>query len=262
MPKKSIPPAKEPRTATDQAYEDILDLLLHHELRPGERTSVNLLADRLQLGRTPIKEAITRLEAEGLLSVAGRSGTMVNVIDYTQAKQLFALRQVLEDFAAEEAVKNVTGEQIKRLKELTQEMRQQSLNSDYSRSTIGFVSANVEFHALIVAAAGNPFLLRLYSQIQMQTQIVTYLIHRGYDPKAAERRQVEHESIVRALAARDGRALKANLRAHAQTTSKAILAALLAGPTPRAQQTPRRNAGYAAALPRRGSAMARRGSDN
>jgi DNA-binding GntR family transcriptional regulator len=182
MPKKSIQPATKPRTATDQAYEDILDLLLHHELRPGERTSVNLLADRLQLGRTPIKEAITRLEAEGLLSVAGRSGTMANVIDSTQAKQLFALRQVLEDFAAEEAVKHVTSEQIKRLKELTQEMRRQSLNSDYSRSTIGFVSANVEFHALIVAAAGNPFLLRLYSQIQMQTQIVTYLIHRGYDP--------------------------------------------------------------------------------
>lgn len=261
MPKKSSQPATEPRTATDQAYEDILDLLLHHELRPGERTSVNLLADRLQLGRTPIKEAITRLEAEGLLSVAGRSGTMANVIDSTQAKQLFALRQVLEDFAAEEAVKHVTGEQIKRLKELTQEMRRQSLNSDYSRSTIGFVSANVEFHALIVAAAGNPFLLRLYSQIQMQTQIVTYLIHRGYDPKAAERRQAEHESIVRALVARDGRALKANLRAHAQTTSKAILATLEAGPTPRAQM-PRRNADHAAALQRRGSAMTRRGSHN
>jgi DNA-binding GntR family transcriptional regulator len=93
----------------------------------------------------------------------------------------------------------------------------------------------------------------------MQTQIVTYLIHRGYDPKAAERRQMEHESIVRALVARDGRALKAKLRAHAQTTSKAILATLMAGPTSRAQQAPRRDGDYAAALPRRGAATARRG---
>jgi len=126
----------------------------------------------------------------------------------------------------ERKFKHVTSGQIRRLKELAQEMRRRSLDTDYFRSTGGFVNANVEFHALIVAAADNPFLPRLYSQIQMQTQIVTYLIQRGYDLKAAERPQAEHESIIKALVARDGKALKANLRIHAQTTSKAILTSL------------------------------------
>lgn len=214
-------------SATDQAYSGIIELVLHHELRPGERTSVNLLASRLDLGRTPVKEAITRLQTEGLLSVAGRSGTMVNLIDSEQAEQLFALRQVLEDFAAESAVKYVTNEQIRRLKELTQEMRRQSLDkSDLTRSAAEFVRSNVEFHALIVASTGNRFLLRLYSQIQMQLQIVTYLLRRGYDPKAAERRQIEHEAITRALVARDSKLLKTALRSHAKTTARAIVTAL------------------------------------
>ena len=219
-------------TATDQAYNGILDLVLHHELRPGERTSVNMLAERLEIGRTPVKEAITRLQTEGLLSVAGRSGTVVNSIDAEQAAQLFSLRQVLEDFAAEEAVKHVTAKQLGRLKKLAQEMREHSLDNTGDRilSTANFVRTNVEFHALIVEASGNHFLLRLYSQIQMQLQIVTYLIHRGYDPRAAERRQKEHEAIVRALAARDGKALKACLRSHAETTSKSLLVALAAEP--------------------------------
>ena len=158
---------------------------------------------------------------------------MVNLIDPEQAEQLFALRQVLEDFAAETAVKNVTNEQIRRVKELTQEMRRQSLDkSDAIRSAAAFVHSNVEFHALIVAATGNRFLLRLYSQIQMQLQIVTYLVRRGYDPKAAERRQSEHDAIAKALAARDGKLLKAALRSHAQTTASVILATLAAERTP------------------------------
>jgi DNA-binding GntR family transcriptional regulator len=216
-------------TATDQAYSGIIELVLRHDLRPGERTSVNLLAKRLGLGRTPIKEAITRLQTEGLLSVSGRSGTTVNLIECEQAEQLFALRQVLEDFAAEGAVKHATSEQIRRVKELAREMRRQSLDkSDAVRSAAGFISSNVEFHATIIAATGNRFLLRLYSQIQMQMQIVTYLVRSGYDPKAAERRQSEHDAIAKALADRDAKQLKSALRSHAQTTSSVILATLTA----------------------------------
>ena len=83
-------------SASDRAYSGIIDLVLHYELRSGERTSVNLLAKRLNLGRTPVKEAITRLQTEGLLSVAGRSGTIVKLINREETEQLFALRRALE----------------------------------------------------------------------------------------------------------------------------------------------------------------------
>jgi len=223
---KSASKSNKELSAADQAYNGIIDLVLYNELRPGERTSVNLLASRLKLGRTPIKEAITRLQTEGLLSVFGRSGTMVNRTDATQIEHLFALRKAMEDFAAEGAVKHVTQDQLAELRELVAKMRIYSANRNDIHSAADFVRANVAFHALIVAATGNPFLIRLYAQLQMQLQIVTYLVHRGFDPKAAGQRQREHEGIYKALAARNGKLLKALLRQHAQATEVVILATL------------------------------------
>src|SRR6476661_1301245 len=123
MRQKKTGPKNKPVSAADQAYSGIMDLVLCHGLRPGERTSVNLLAARLKLGRTPVKEAITRLQTQGLLSVAGRSGTSVNRIDRRQAEHLFAFRLVLEGFAAEKAAKNVTAGQLRQLRVLLEEMR-------------------------------------------------------------------------------------------------------------------------------------------
>jgi DNA-binding GntR family transcriptional regulator len=232
---------KEPVSETDKAYNGILELVLGHQLRPGERTSVMLLASQLHLGRTPVKEAITRLQTEGLLSVSERSGTTVNAIDVEEAKQLFALRQVLEDFAAEQAVKHATPAQIRQLKELAKQMRRQSVDSKgHSLLSSRFVNSNVTFHALIVAASGNQYLARLYTQIQMHVQIVTYLISRGDDPGAAAARQKEHEAIVAALADRDAKRLRTALRAHAQTTARIILQNFESDSATAAKKPPRR----------------------
>jgi DNA-binding GntR family transcriptional regulator len=214
-------------SASDEAYGKIVDLILTRDLRPGERTSVNLLANRLGLGKTPIKEAITRLQTEGVLTVVGRSGTTVKNINVEEARQLFALRRVLEEFAADEVVKNITPSDISSLQRLLKELKATSQDqSDIIRSSANFIRANVAFHSIIVSAAANPFLSRLYSQLQIQAQIVTYLVHRGYDPKAARRRQAEHEEIVAALEERNARQLKRALRTHAETSENVILQSL------------------------------------
>jgi DNA-binding GntR family transcriptional regulator len=220
MLKRTPEKAKE-LSAADVAYGGIIDLVLNSELRPGERTSVNLLAARLDIGRTPVKEAITRLQTEGLLSVAGRSGTMVKQIDRDQTEQLFALRRALEDFAADFAVKNVTVEDLDQIRLCLKDLGR-------SNTTSEFVRANVEFHSLIVAAAANPFLIRLYGQLQIQLQIVSYLVQRGFGTKAADARQKEHATIVKALEKKDAQALKEALRRHVITTEQAILASLQA----------------------------------
>jgi DNA-binding GntR family transcriptional regulator len=214
-------------SASDEAYSKILDLILTRELRPGERTSVNLLADRLRLGKTPIKEAITRLQTEGVLTVVGRSGTSVRTINAEEARQLFALRRALEEFAADDIVSNISQSEISSLQKLLKELKATSYDqSDIIRSSANFIRANVVFHSTIVSAAANPFLSRLYSQLQIQAQIVTYLVHRGYDPKAVRRRQAEHEEIVAALEERDARRLKKALKTHAETSENVILQSL------------------------------------
>lgn len=215
------------QSATEQAYNGIVDMIVTGNLRPGERTSINLLAERLELGRTPVKEAITRLETEGVLTVAGRSGTTLREVDVTLTKQLFALRRTLEDFAALEAVQNVSETDIKMLRGLLGELARTSLGSTRSDpSAADFVRANVAFHAAIVSIARNPFLDRFYSQLQLQVQLIAYLSFRGRDQEIAEKRQKEHEDIVDALANRDAELLKRRLMAHAEVTEKAIVDSL------------------------------------
>jgi GntR family transcriptional regulator, rspAB operon transcriptional repressor len=217
----------EPRTATEQAYAGIVNLILTGNLRPGERTSVKLLAGRLGLGRTPVKEAITRLETEGVFSVAGRSGTTVKGIDAEEARQVFALRRMLEDFAAAEAVRNIEPSEIETLKALLRELKETSLGGGNGpASAARFVRANVAFHAAIVAAAHNPYLDRLYGQIQLQVQIVSYLLVRGENRDAARMRQKEHEAILEALESRDAELLRERLRTHSEVTEQEILSAL------------------------------------
>lgn len=216
-----------PELASEQAYRAIIDLILGQGLRPGERTSANALSARLGIGRTPVKEAITRLEAEGVLDVAGRSGTTLKAIDASEIRHLFALRRVLEDFAAEGAAACVRDVDLAALALHLDRMRWASRDGIRdARASTAFLKANVAFHALIIRAAGNPFLDRLYAQLQIPMQIVTYLMRGGANPEAALRRQREHDAIFAALEARDADELKRLLAIHAETTERAILNSL------------------------------------
>lgn len=214
--------AEHESTATDEAYNAILDLILGHKLRAGERTSVNLLAERLGMGKTPIKEAIIRLRTEGLLTVSGRSGTTVNEIDGAQAMELFAARHMLEDYIANIAAANVTDGQIKKIYQILKTMKRLSSNRA-SHLSAEFVRANTAFHSLIVAASGNRTISRLYAQLQIQSQIMTYLLYQTDPAAAANRRQQEHEDIAAALANRDGDLLKKLLRKHTKDSERIIL---------------------------------------
>ena len=89
--KSIIPQGERVSSGSDQAYSGIVDLILAGDLRPGERTSLGLLSERLKIGRAPVKEAITRLQADGILSVANRSGTTLKTMNAAETAQLMAL---------------------------------------------------------------------------------------------------------------------------------------------------------------------------
>ncbi len=208
-----------PQPVSDQAYDGIVDLILSHGLRPGERTSVNILAERLGLGRMPVKEAVNRLQSEGILSVKGRSGTTVTSIDPSDIPKMFALRALLEDHAAEEAAANVTDEEIAHIDELVALLGETSVSArNRAAADPRFIRANVALHGAVVAASHNRFLYRAYATLQLQFLIVAYLAERRQDLEAAKQRQHEHEAIAAALRARDGKKLKHALKTHREAT--------------------------------------------
>lgn len=219
---------RKPVPLADQAYDAIVDLILSYQLRLGERTSVAQLADRLGLGKTPVKEAIARLEVEGLLAVSGRSGTTVKEIDVVTAQQLFSLRRNLEDFAVDDAVRLVTEAQLKELRLLLGQLRWPSGGSQLHQAAASFVRANVRFHSAIVACARNPTLDRVYAQVQLQAQIVVYLyrLTDSHKEKIMNDKYDQHEAIYKALAARDAALLKRLLSQHAAITEAGVLDSL------------------------------------
>lgn len=211
-----------PSTAVVQAYNRILELVASGELRPGEKSSVVSLAGRLGLGRTPVKEAITRLETEGLLVVKGRSGTSVASLDAEKVRHLFSIRRLLEDYAAIEAAKHATREDVDGLEEHLSAMQRATQNG--GRALSDFINADVAFHTLLISAAKNPILDRLYASVKMHLQIVLYLYYGGADRSSV--RNTEHREIVRNLKKRNGGALRRALRLHSSAVEKEIIEAL------------------------------------
>jgi|SRR5690625_1858225 len=224
-----LSPTQEQQTLTTKAYDAIIDLILSYQLRPGERTSVSRLAERLNLGRTPVKEAIIRLESDGLLSVSSRSHTTVKEIDATTASQLFALRRNLEKFAVDDAVKYATTADFEHLETLLSQLQGPPTNAGTPQQRIShYVRSNVAFHAAIVGCAKNTILDHLYAQVQLQAQIVIYLyrLESRDVGKAMNSKYLEHLNILNAFKKRDTELLKQLLDEHAKDTENSIVSAL------------------------------------
>ena len=207
------------RTDMYRAYDKIVELVANGELRPGERTSVIALAERLNIGRSPVKEAITRLRTEGLLVVKGRSGTSVSDFGEEKVRQLFGIRRLLEGYAAEQAVSLATPEDITRLAAALKSMRRATKLGQAGLTE--FINADVAFHTAFIKSAKNAVLETLYSSIKMHLQIVIYL-HYGGRRKSAARIE-EHEAILEMLEKRNLKGLQKVLRDHSSGVEQAIV---------------------------------------
>src|SRR5712692_5955504 len=116
---------------SDGVYEFLRRRILDHEYPPGYRFDLSGLADELGISRTPIREAMHRLEAEGLVDILPRRGTFVTTIELQEIAEGFDVRCALERFAAEIAACVATDEEIAHLRAILSEMRQLLAVVDY-----------------------------------------------------------------------------------------------------------------------------------
>jgi DNA-binding GntR family transcriptional regulator len=187
------------------AYALVLEAIDRGEYRPGDRLVEAELADRFGVSRTPIREALQRLETQGLLARDGRS-LMVASLDHDQLGELYVLRAELEGLAARLAAQHAAPEEIRVLWEMVRRDR------DLVGSPGQLARANKRFHRQIHLASHNRYLIQ---QLEMVHRSMVLL---STTTLAAEGRGVqalgEHEEIVRAIEARQGEAAEAAIRAH------------------------------------------------
>lgn len=212
---------------TEEAYRKIRAMILHHELRPGERTSVAELASATGLGREPVKSAMGRLAVEQLLIMRGRSGTRVAKLEPHQIRQLFEMRRLYETAAAPLIAERVTDAQIDAINELLpglSELGSKQVDERFTNNVVSFIDLDVAFHERVMTGANNPYLLDHYSSLNLHLLISHYLfLDRGFH---AGQRHREHEEIAAAIKDRDPKAIAATLARHADAIEDVILATM------------------------------------
>ncbi|MEM9795315.1 MAG: GntR family transcriptional regulator [Pseudomonadota bacterium] len=186
----------------------ILDAIDRGEFRPGDRLVESELADRFGVSRTPVREALQRLETQSLLTRDGRS-LIVATLDHDQMAELYAVRTELEALAARLAAQHAADEEIRVLAAMVEEDR--ALLGD----TQALARANRRFHGQIHLASHNRYLVQQLGQVHrhMALMATTSLAAEGRGEVAL----AEHRAIVEAIAARDGDRAAEALRQHLST---------------------------------------------
>jgi len=187
------------------AHALILDAIDQGTYRPGDRLVESELADRFGVSRTPIREALQRLETQRLLTRDGRS-LIVASLDYAQMAELYAVRQELEALAARLAAQHAAMEEIQVLREMVEADR--ALLADPQ----ALARANRRFHYQIHLASHNRYLVQQLDLVYRSMALMarTSLAAKGRGEKAL----AEHSEIVEAIAARDGERAARALRDH------------------------------------------------
>jgi len=187
------------------AYHRILDAIDQGQFPPGSPLVESDLADRLGLSRTPIREALQRLETQAILHRDGRS-LIVSSLDHDQIGELYAVRSELEGLAARLAAQHAAPEEVAVLKQMVEQdwklVDQPNL----------LARANRRFHAQVHLASHNRYLIAQLQSVHraMALLVRTTLAEEGRGQQAQE----EHEAIVKAIADRDGEAACEAIRAH------------------------------------------------
>lgn len=195
-------------TLADEAYQRIAAAMLSGAIAPGARLVMDALAEELKISRTPVRDALRRLEQEGLIEPAGRRGFVVREIDAEEIRQTYEAREAIEGYAARLAARR--GERA------AAEVRAAIAEAGTLdlETPLGSYLANRMVHRAVVAASGNRILIDLFDDLwgRGRAHQIYAGCFRGEDSHAALRRK--HQPIVRALKGADGDAAEAAMTAH------------------------------------------------
>ncbi len=207
----------QPGPQGNSAYKRLLEEIREGTLLPGERLREVELSERLGVSRTPVREAIRQLEADGLVTHVPRQGATVRSLDYAEIMELYEMRAVLEGTAARLAARAASEVELDELDVLTDRLADAGTGTDTAR-------INRVFHATLLDAAKNRFLTK--SMLSLQKALLILGPSQLLDGVRAEAAVAEHRRIMVALKARDGNAAETEMRAHIQAAQRMRIRAL------------------------------------
>lgn len=181
----------------DEAYIVLRDWIVKGQLKPGQKLLDKDLAEQLKVSRTPIREALLKLESEGLVMTKPNSATFVAPIDSQHAMRLYSIVWTLEKLALEQAFEHLVQKDIILMGEANEKMLLALKNKDPQ----GAIDADDQFHSIYITAAKNLELQQMLLGIKQKiARLKIYYFHQAADPHDSYK---EHLEVLNALKKKD-----------------------------------------------------------
>lgn len=196
------------RSLHDEVAGRLRAMLVEGRIPPGAKLNERELCELLKISRTPLREAIKSMAAEGLVDLLPNRGAVAVKLSETDVLHTFELLADLEGLSGELAARRITDAEVTQIKALHYEMLAAFTRQDLP----AYYRLNARIHAALNAAARNPVLTRTYAQVNARVQSLRFRTNQN---EAKWRQAVkEHERMIEALQARDAAALRAILIEH------------------------------------------------
>ena len=200
-----------------EAVQRLRQLIVEGDIAPGAKLNERELCDRLALSRTPLREAIKTLAAEGLVDLLPNRGAVAAQMSEQDVADTFEVIAGLEGQSGELAAQRIEPAELAEIRALNFEMRAAHARLDLPT----YYRINAQIHNLVNAAARNPVLTRTYRTVNARVQALRF--RSNFDPVKWQRAVGEHDAMVDALAARDAARLRSLLVLHLEHKRDTVL---------------------------------------
>ena len=214
---------KQPLAVT--AYETIVKKIICLEYQPSQHLEENQLVEELGIGRTPIREALVRLQGEKMVESHPNKGVIVRPITLQNTKAMFESMHIIEFGVVDVAINKDCSTYIKKMRQANEAVKKAIL----SNKVFELVEANHEFHMNFARCSQNEFLIRAVNDIRKEAKRLSYLSYDNIiDPERPieihyESVVTEHDQIIDSLANKDKQKLKHLLQDHIETFRQRII---------------------------------------
>jgi len=180
----------------EQIYQYLRDGMQTGKLAPGAALNLNEISQKLGISKTPLRDALIKLEAEGFVTILPRRGVMVNEMTLEDVRQFYDILGALEASVVLDVFHQITPDLIRKMKQLNQAQRKALKEEDYGR----YYRLNLEFHGVFLDLCNNNTLMRLITP--MKQRLYDFPRHR-YNVEWEKRNCGEHDTFIELVEAGD-----------------------------------------------------------
>ena len=205
------------RPLREIVYEELKLLILTGKISPGMRLMEEELAEDMGVSRTPIREAIRKLEKEGLITIEPRRGAYVSQISTNDMVEILEVRQNMEGLAAALAAARMTDEEKAKLRQIALDYEIAVESGDMAE----MIKCDTKFHHFIVEATKNKILIQMVEQLQELVLRFRYIYYDNF--KRGEYMPIEHKAIYEAISSGDSETAKKSADIHIERLKEMII---------------------------------------